>query len=78
MDERVNEWVKSEFLNVSYKDLKSAYLSGLLFFHLVYKHLPTDYFEFISDPQKHHALLARKNLYMFFSGLKHFSQLLFS
>lgn len=77
MDERVNEWVKSEFLNMTCKDLKSAYLSGLLFFHLVYKHLPTDHFEFILDPQKHHAFIARKNLYIFFPGLKYFSQLPF-
>lgn len=77
MDERVNEWANSEFLNMTYKDQKSAYQSGLLFFHLVCKYLPTDYFEFISDPQKHHALLAHKNLYMFFSGLKYFSQLPF-
>lgn len=63
---------------MTYKDLKSANISGLLSFNLVHNHLPTGHFEFISDPQKHHFILAHRNLYMFFSCLKYSPQLPFS
>lgn len=60
----MNERVKSKFLNIIYEDLKPVYLTGFLSCYLVYNNLSTSHLELISYPQKHHALLAGKDLYI--------------